>query len=88
VDRIAGVEVGKVGSVDTMGYTLDYLVLALELVRPVVVVLAHTPAELDCSDIDLLLERVQGDSADYSPAEADNQVESVEAVMVIDHQDN
>ena len=52
------------------------------------VVSVHTPAELDYSDIDPPLERVQGDSADYSPAEADNQVESVEAVMVIDYLDN
>lgn len=49
---------------------------------------AHIPAEFDCSDIDLPLVKVQGDSADYNPAEVDNQVESVEAVMVIDHQDN
>jgi hypothetical protein len=57
------------------------------MVRAVVLVV-HTPAAPDCSDIDLPLVKVQGDSADYSPAEVDNQVESVEAVMPIDHQDN
>jgi hypothetical protein len=54
-----------------------------------VVLVVHTPAAPDFgSDIDLPLVKVQGDSADYSPAEVDNQVESVEAIMVIDHQDN
>jgi hypothetical protein len=88
VDRIAEVEVGKVEFVDTMGYTLDYLVLALEMVRAVVLVV-HTPAAPDFgSDIDLPLVKVQGDSADCSPAEVDNQVESVEVVMVFDLQDS
>lgn len=48
----------------------------------------HTLAEPDYSDIDLPLARVQDDSADYSPAEVDIRVESVEAVMVIDRQGN
>jgi len=52
------------------------------------VVSAHTPAEPDCSGIDLPLVRAQNDSADYSPVEVGVQVESVEAVMAIDHQDN
>ena len=52
------------------------------------VVSAQTPAEPDCSDIDLPLVKVQGDFVGYSPDEVDNQVESVEAVMAIDHQDN
>ena len=50
----------------------------------------HTPAEPDCcSDNDpLQTVKAQGTSADYNPAEADNQVEFVEVVKVIDHQGN
>lgn len=82
VDHTAGSEAGKVESADTMGYSLDYSVQALEPVR-IVVVAAHIPAE---SDNDLPPVKPQGSSADYSPAEVDNQVVSDGAVMVIDHQ--
>jgi len=48
-----------------------------------VVVAVHTP---DASDNDLRPLKAQGNSADYSPAEVDNQVESVEPARVSDHQ--
>jgi hypothetical protein len=51
----------------------------------VVVVAVYTHAD---SDDGLPPVKVQGNFADYSPAEVDIQVESVEAVMAIDHQDN
>ena len=52
------------------------------------VVHAHTPTEPDFGSGNESPVRVQDDSADCNPAEVDNQVESVEVVMVIDHQDN
>ena len=51
------------------------------------VVSDHTPADSDVgSGNDLQPVKAQGSSAGYSPAEVDNQVESVEPARVSDHQ--